>query len=69
MLIFGEESQELMNKYVVKMLNYILTTVFICMNYIILQLNVYIFPVIYKLLFKLIEKKNGFFKPFSVLIH
>lgn len=60
MLVFREESQELTNKYIVKMLNYILTTVFICMNYIILQLSVYIFPVINKLLFKLIEKKNGF---------
>lgn len=61
MRIFGEESQELTNKYNVKMLNYILITVFICMNYVILQVNVYIFPVINKLLLKLIEKKNGGF--------
>lgn len=61
MHIFGEESQEFANKYNVKMLNYILITVFICTNYIILQVNVYIVSVINKLLFKLIEKKNGFF--------
>lgn len=49
--------------------NYILTTAFIFMYFMILLVNVYIFPVINKLLFKLEKKKRFSKKSVSIPIH
>lgn len=71
--VFLEKSgfvyKSFMNKCNLKMPNYILTTAFIFMYFMILPVNVNIFPVINKLLFKLEKKKRFIKKSVSIFLH